>query len=35
MLLAPVGKNGFSNYILQSLTGNFVFLELVLGTWDR
>jgi uncharacterized protein len=30
-LLAPVGKMAFSNYILQSLTGNFVFLGAGLG----
>ena len=30
-LLAPVGKMAFSNYILQSLVGNFVFLGPGLG----
>jgi uncharacterized protein len=30
-LLAPVGKMAFSNYILQSLIGNFVFLGAGLG----
>lgn len=30
-VLAPVGKMAFSNYILQSLTGNFVFLGAGLG----
>lgn len=30
-LLAPVGKMAFSNYILQSLVGNFVFLGAGLG----
>ncbi|MEO7983744.1 MAG: DUF418 domain-containing protein [Bacteroidota bacterium] len=30
-VLAPVGKMAFSNYILQSLTGNFVFLGPGLG----
>lgn len=30
-LLAPVGKMAFSNYIMQSLVGNFVFLGAGLG----
>jgi uncharacterized protein len=30
-LLAPVGKMAFSNYIMQSLIGNFVFLGAGLG----
>jgi len=30
-VLAPVGKMAFSNYILQSLIGNFVFLSPGLG----
>jgi uncharacterized protein len=30
-VLAPVGKMAFSNYILQSLVGNFVFLNQGLG----
>jgi uncharacterized protein len=30
-VLAPVGKMAFSNYIMQSLTGNFVFLGAGLG----
>jgi uncharacterized protein len=30
-VLAPVGKMAFSNYILQTLTGNFVFLPAGLG----
>ncbi len=30
-VLAPVGKMAFSNYILQSLVGNFVFLTAGLG----
>jgi uncharacterized protein len=30
-VFAPVGKMAFSNYILQSLTGNFVFLGAGLG----
>jgi uncharacterized protein len=30
-VLSPVGKMAFSNYILQSLTGNFVFLGAGLG----
>jgi uncharacterized protein len=30
-VLAPVGKMAFSNYIMQSLTGNFVFLGPGLG----
>ncbi len=30
-LLAPVGKMAFSNYILQSLAGNFVFLGAGMG----
>ena len=30
-ILAPVGKMAFSNYILQTLTGNFVFLPAGLG----
>ena len=30
-VLAPVGKMAFSNYILQSLVGNFVFLGPGLG----
>jgi uncharacterized protein len=30
-VLAPVGKMAFSNYILQSLVGNFVFLGAGLG----
>lgn len=29
--LAPVGKMAFSNYIIQSLVGNFVFLQAGLG----
>jgi uncharacterized protein len=29
--LAPVGKMAFSNYIMQSLIGNFVFLHAGLG----
>lgn len=31
MLLAPVGKMAFSNYMMQSLIGNFVFLNAGLG----
>lgn len=31
MLLAPVGRMAFSNYIMQSLIGNFVFLGAGLG----
>ncbi len=30
-VLAPVGKMAFSNYILQTLIGNFVFLGAGLG----
>ena len=30
-LIAPVGKMAFSNYIMQSLIGNFVFLGAGLG----
>jgi uncharacterized protein len=30
-LIAPAGKMAFSNYIMQSLVGNFVFLPAGLG----
>ncbi|MBI1342025.1 MAG: DUF418 domain-containing protein [Terrimonas sp.] len=33
--LAPVGKMAFSNYILQSLIGNFVFLGAGLGYMEK
>ena len=29
--MAPVGKMAFSNYVMQSLIGNFVFLNAGLG----
>lgn len=31
LLMAPAGKMAFSNYIMQSLVGNFVFLGAGLG----
>lgn len=34
-VLAPVGKMAFSNYILQSLIGNFVFLGAGLGYMEK
>jgi len=34
-VLAPVGKMAFSNYILQTLTGNFVFLGAGLGYMEK
>ncbi len=35
LLLAPVGKMAFSNYIIQSLVGNFVFLGAGLGLMGK
>jgi uncharacterized protein len=34
-LLAPVGKMAFSNYIMQSLIGNFVFLSAGMGYFGQ
>ncbi|MGC4101136.1 DUF418 domain-containing protein [Ferruginibacter sp.] len=34
-VFAPVGKMAFSNYILQSITGNFVFLGTGLGYMEK
>jgi uncharacterized protein len=35
LVFAPVGKMAFSNYILQSLIGNFVFLGAGLGYMEK
>jgi len=35
LILAPVGKMAFSNYIIQSLVGNFVFLSAGLGLMGK
>jgi uncharacterized protein len=34
-ILAPVGKMAFTNYVLQTLIGNFVFLNAGLGYMEK